>query len=1435
MDRVEYPSYCETCKKGPFAGNTPAQQHFNSQAHLSKEAQRNAERQMSSGESGPRGSEIYISECNACGKKFNNELSAEQHFASENHKKREAFFHSTESTSPKNSYEYSDIEIDSPHGSSYPSENLVDLQPRQAAIAGTAISSPTRPSSSSKNLPDYTFDKMSRKGFCNVCNLDLTSEEHAKQHVNGQKHLKAKQRFGNNIQTQEIPSPKSSNTVPQKEYAFDGMHGYCFVCKIDLTSHQHASQHLNGKPHAKAKASQSSSFHQTPSSSPQQSRSSSANDKSDIKQEYVFTGGRGFCYICNLELTSNVHAQQHLSGKSHEKAKQKVCGSIPSSLPLTCEICKKSFSGPECASQHFSSAKHLQKEALVKAENPTAPVANREILGAVATAIDKTQWVLCEVCNVRLNSVEQLNIHKNSPKHKAEEEKLARMGTNVEVMKTSDFNMDAIKPRFQVQNTGVLPAAQMKDIVGQKPVNSFKSSLSSFGPDSFLSNQPGMFAQELGKEDLTMGTFHTLDIHSILNEKPIEVPVIDFEDDTSPKVKYIEGQVGQTEHARLHEEKNLKEKCREKEFEKEMISDKMNTSSSSQSSFEMPELESIDSSKRNTCDKETKSKKDLENLTKKWLNSNEPRPPGAYPYDSLKSNETRCSSSGDNNASLSRIDNKSFIPSEKTGTVSSQSSLQQNVSSALASGHHVMKSNSNQTGTELDAKKLEDRDKKSTTQNTADSKSNSPIKGPSNSRSSGSALVTRVSNSNSRGGTKDGGGSTLLYDSSDSSDESDDQDDFFRCTSIDVQQRLQELGIDSLSAKPTESLVFIKPNNDVRPSSGVPKYYCEICKTQMNSKKSYKSHMEGRRHMQRVAVMDAQPRSHQPIVKEVLNQGNTHCSITAWTPRSYQWELYGRAMEGDRVIFLPTGTGKTLISCMAISSMLELNPTRQALFLVDKVLLVIQQSRYLVKQIGDRIYKRFEPENPSKLVERKLKIAALCGGQQSTQGVPIWQHDLIVVTAAYCEQLIIKNVLRWEDLCIVVFDEAHHCTKSHPFNKLLENNHLTRPLSERPKILGLTASPAGKKTFPITVTMLKNLMTSMGETEIGVTKEQKAELDRYQSSAKLIVYYNPMNDNEQKLQNELQMYLLRCFLRLKAETNILDKIDQGMEPREAKDLHGDILNCLEVSLNDAESYDQSAAKKIENRNLVLHTRFICIGLNTLFEAGVKTAVEELDELMALDVNFNFDFAKENNLAPDNLQSVIRLVRKDEKISLPGSINPEYQHSSKIVALIQTILNHDNIDWTQENPMTLVLVKERITASKISKILQEQDDIKRMGLKVTHLVGHGGGSGEGGGMAVNQQKKILRDIKHHKYHIVVATSVAEEGIDIPECELVITMNLPSSVTALVQMRGRARKEHSKFIVLCSEKMEEEKLLELLKREENMVKAANFLFDSQKRPE
>lgn len=45
----------------------------------------------------------------------------------------------------------------------------------------------------------------------------------------------------------------------------------------------------------------------------------------------------------------------------------------------------------------------------------------------------------------------------------------------------------------------------------------------------------------MGKEDLIMGIFFILDVDLIIYEKFIEVSVIDFEEDISLKVKYIEG------------------------------------------------------------------------------------------------------------------------------------------------------------------------------------------------------------------------------------------------------------------------------------------------------------------------------------------------------------------------------------------------------------------------------------------------------------------------------------------------------------------------------------------------------------------------------------------------------------------------------------------------------------------------------------------------------------------------------------------------------------------------------------------------------------------------------------------------------------------------------------------------------------------------------
>jgi ERCC4-related helicase len=54
-----------------------------------------------------------------------------------------------------------------------------------------------------------------------------------------------------------------------------------------------------------------------------------------------------------------------------------------------------------------------------------------------------------------------------------------------------------------------------------------------------------------------------------------------------------------------------------------------------------------------------------------------------------------------------------------------------------------------------------------------------------------------------------------------------------------------------------------------------------------------------------------------------------------------------------------SGTGKTLVSAMVISRMLQLNPQHTVVFLVDKILLALQQSKVMRQEIGDKTFSRF--------------------------------------------------------------------------------------------------------------------------------------------------------------------------------------------------------------------------------------------------------------------------------------------------------------------------------------------------------------------------------------------------------------------------------------------------------------------------------------------
>ncbi|XP_063397896.1 antiviral innate immune response receptor RIG-I-like [Mytilus trossulus] len=606
-------------------------------------------------------------------------------------------------------------------------------------------------------------------------------------------------------------------------------------------------------------------------------------------------------------------------------------------------------------------------------------------------------------------------------------------------------------------------------------------------------------------------------------------------------------------------------------------------------------------------------------------------------------------------------------------------------------------------------------------------------------------------------------------------------------------------------------------------------YHCVICNQLMNTEKAYKDHLQGKNHGRKLLAPD------RVLPETVFTEVDITEVKTKSRPRKYQEELFRKAMKKDAICFLPTGTGKTLIGCMVMSTMLEQNPTRQVVFLVERGLLVLQQFQYIKKELGATLFTRFGLQDLYTTERRKLLIAGLCSGSQSSRGVPLWKHDVIVVTAAYYENLLQKKLLRWKDTCLVVFDEVHHCVKSHPYNRLSYFEHKECPTEDQPKLLGLTASPAGKSTVEQTVKMLEELTINVGGVSIEIVEDNESELNTYRSNAEIDIQTVSLNSQEERFKSELQVYILHCYKKMADVTNLLEHSDaeelklvnkNDREFRQLADekLDGKMLNYLKLTIGLSEPcVGASPQEKVLATNLIKHSHYICVTLDILLQFGMEAAVEELKELMGLDKGTSFEFARKLELPCSILTEMVSRIICQEN-------QQDQIDDGKFTKLVDLLINPETINLLKDDKsLILILVKERGSAFKMNELLQDKIMSVCKG-GVSALVGHGTTSGKEPGMKVTHQKVILDNIQQHKYNIVVATSVAEEGIDIPECELVITLNPPSNVTALVQMRGRARKNQSKFIVVCNSTKEREDMEDLLKREQNMMEAVKQLSQS-----
>ncbi|XP_030830672.1 interferon-induced helicase C domain-containing protein 1-like [Strongylocentrotus purpuratus] len=110
-------------------------------------------------------------------------------------------------------------------------------------------------------------------------------------------------------------------------------------------------------------------------------------------------------------------------------------------------------------------------------------------------------------------------------------------------------------------------------------------------------------------------------------------------------------------------------------------------------------------------------------------------------------------------------------------------------------------------------------------------------------------------------------------------------------------------------------------------------------------------------------------------------------------------------------------------------------------------------------------------------------------------------------------------------------------------------------------------------------------------------------------------------------------------------------------------------------------------------------------------------------------------------------------------------------------------------------LSIILTKTKESAKALVKWLNEDPDLNHINAGI--LIGSGIQ-----GMTSTQQNRNLQSFNDKKCRILVATSIAEEGLDITNCNMVFRYNYVTSDIGHLQTKGRSRAFYGKILVIVN---------------------------------
>ena len=496
--------------------------------------------------------------------------------------------------------------------------------------------------------------------------------------------------------------------------------------------------------------------------------------------------------------------------------------------------------------------------------------------------------------------------------------------------------------------------------------------------------------------------------------------------------------------------------------------------------------------------------------------------------------------------------------------------------------------------------------------------------------------------------------------------------------------------------------------------------------------------------------------------------------------REYQINIASSAAKSNTLVVLPTGLGKTVIALMLIAEELK-KGNKKILFLAPTKPLVNQHSHFL---------KQF-------LTIEESSIVVFTGEIAPAKRKEMWDNSQIIVsTPQVVENDLLSKRLNLEDVSFLIFDESHHAVGEYAYVFVSE---MYQKQQEKDRlVLGMTASPGNDISKILEV--CKNL--DIDNIEIRT---------KYDPDVKPYVHDLKMSWKEIDLPSDFAytMQLLRTALseRLKK----LKKIG--------------VLESSSVSLiNRTKLLDAQKKIQSEIRSRVKPPKILFDAASTQSEAMKIHYALELFQTQGVNAFKNYFKRIGKEAVSKGGSKASRMIMSDnnilEAVAYAKSFDIEHPKLDEIVKIVKQQLN------MKTDSKIIVFTHYRDTSSYVKDLLENVKEARP-----ARFIGQAC-KDEDKGLTQKEQAAMIEKFKKGDYNVLIATSVAEEGLDIPSTDLVVFYEPVPSEIRLIQRRGRtARKMSGKVIILITKGTSDEGYYWSAKRKEKRMRSELELIRSK----